>query len=37
MEILQKNKELGHVRTPSEPKNTKRLIQKISERIGSFI
>lgn len=28
MEILQKNKELGHVRTPSEPKNTKRLIQK---------
>lgn len=28
MEILQKNKELGHVRTPSEPKSTKRLIQK---------
>ncbi|MEC0201526.1 ABC transporter permease [Paenibacillus lautus] len=28
MEILRKNREIDHVRTPSEPKNTKRLIQK---------
>lgn len=28
MEILQENKEIGHVQTPMEPKNTKRLIQK---------
>lgn len=28
MEILQENKEIGHVQTPTEPKNTKRLIQK---------
>ncbi|MCV4232800.1 ABC transporter permease subunit [Virgibacillus sp. LDC1] len=28
MEILRKNRGIDHVRTPSEPKNTKRLIQK---------
>lgn len=28
MEILRKNREIDHVRTPSEPKNAKRLIQK---------
>ncbi|MFE0555696.1 ABC transporter permease [Paenibacillus sp. NPDC058910] len=28
MEILRKNREIDHVRMPSEPKNTKRLIQK---------
>jgi putative aldouronate transport system permease protein len=28
MEILRKNREIDHVQTPSEPKNTKRLIQK---------
>ena len=37
MEILQENKEIGHVQTPKEPKNTKRLIQKDLKRTGSFI